>query len=77
MKKTIIKYLPDIIIITGVYILSYNIFRPETSPLNFDLTNYHTEGKVQGILLIVIGLDIVIRRYFKIKINHEYKSKTI
>jgi hypothetical protein len=66
MKK-ITQYIPDIIIIIGVGILSYNVFRPVTDLFELDLTDYHVEAKVLGVLLITIGLDIAIRRYLKRK----------
>ena len=70
MKKNIIKYLPDVILISGILILSYNLLRPETiigglSPL----TNHHTGYKVLGIVLITVGIDIVIRKYLNSKLN--------
>jgi hypothetical protein len=67
MKKLIIKYLPDMIIITGIWILSYNLLRPETKTgglPSLDFINHHTGYKVLGIILIAIGIDIVIRKYF-------------
>lgn len=65
MKKLIIKYLPDIIIIVGIWIFSYNLLRPVTRSFNSD--NQHTEYKVLGIILIAIGINIAIRKYFNSK----------
>lgn len=64
MKKYI-KYIPDLFIIIGIGILSYNILREPTekgalpSLPSFISVDYHTEYKVLGILLIVIGIDIL------------------
>jgi len=67
------KYLPDIIIIIGLGILSYNVFRPSVERgillHDFYYTNYHTGGKVLGIILIAMGIDIAIRRYIKYREN--------
>jgi hypothetical protein len=70
MKK-IIQYLPDVIIIIGVGILSYNMFLPETSTFGFDfpLVDHHVGGKVLGVLLIATGIDIAMRRYLRSKKN--------
>ena len=65
MKKFIIEYLPDTIIITGIGILSYNILRPVEGLSRLNFIDNHIENKVFGILLIAIGLDIVIRKYYK------------
>jgi len=78
MKKltNIIKeYLPDIIIIVGVWMFSYNVLRPSEiiGGLDLDLdlfegyTDHYTEWKVLGIVLIAIGIDIAIRRYISYK----------
>ncbi len=64
MKK-IINYFPDIIIIIGITILSYNLLRPTTKRLS--LSYHYAEYKTFGIILIVIGIDIAIRRYFNFK----------
>ena len=69
MKKLIIKYLPDIIIVIGVWVLSYNLLRPVTDGLTLTFVNRHTEYKMLGIVLITIGIDIIIRKYFNSKID--------
>ena len=74
MKKLTIKYLPDIITIIGIFLLSYNLLRPETISGGLHLpslssVDYHTEYKVLGIVLIVIGVDVAIRRYLNFKDN--------
>lgn len=68
------KYLPDIIIIIGAWILSYNLFRPSEKKGGLGIsmpfstyTDYHTEWKVLGIIILVIGIDIAIRRYIAYK----------
>ena len=71
MKEKIKKYLPDIIIIIGVLIFSFNVLRPVERkglvlpPLVY--TDYHTEEKVFGIFLIAIGIDFAIRKYLAFK----------
>ena len=70
MKKLIIKYLPDIIIMAGIWVLSYNLLRPTTKTGGLPslvFVNQHTGYKVLGIILIAIGIDIVIRKYFNSK----------
>jgi hypothetical protein len=63
----------DIIIIIGILIFSYNILRPvkEESSLpslpSFSYIDYHTEEKVFGIFLIVVGVDLIIRKYLFFK----------
>ena len=70
------KYLPDALILFGVWLLSYNLLRePVTiggiklNPSFFSnrATDYHTEWKVFGILLIALGIDVILRRYLKKK----------
>ncbi len=73
MKEKIInwfkEYWPDIIVLIGVYITSYNILRPAVKynmlPKIGNHIEYFTEYKVLGIVLIAVGLDVCIRRYFK------------
>jgi len=60
MKEKIKKYFPDILFLTGTWILSYNLLRPAGFvPVVFDYTQY----KVLGIMLIALAIDIAIRRY--------------
>jgi len=73
--KLIKKYLLDILIITGVLILSYNVLRPVEKKggiMILGYTDYHTEEKVFGIFLIAIGIDLAIRKYLSSK--NERKS---
>jgi len=69
MKKSIIKYLPDFLIIIGIALLSYNLFRPveEQGPFSLSLTNTenHTDYKVLGVVMVAIGIDIAVRRIMK------------
>lgn len=71
IKKFVKAYLLDILIITGILILSYNVLRPteETGLVlpSITYTDYHTEEKVFGIFLISIGIDIAIRKYLPSK----------
>jgi hypothetical protein len=73
MKKiiTIIKnYLPDILIVLGLWIFSFNILRPKSQSLLPSLgkiSHDYTNLKVFGILLVVVGIDILIRRYLKVR----------
>lgn len=64
--KFLLKYLPDAIFLIGVWITSYNILRPpiEMGSISISFTDYHTEWKVLGIILIVISINITVRRYF-------------
>lgn len=66
--KFIKNYLPDIIIIIGIWIFSYGILRPnefsiiQTKTLRSMLLFANWELKILAIILITIGLDIAIRR---------------
>ena len=64
IKRIINKYYPDILILGGIYVFSYFLFLEPTNPFSIDLINYHVSEKVVGIMLISIGTNIVIRRYF-------------
>ena len=63
--KIIKKYFPDLIVIIGVWLLSYGLFSPAESIFSVDLdfTNHHINEKIIGVVLIVIGIDIFIRKY--------------
>ncbi|MDD2935492.1 MAG: hypothetical protein PHX25_03410 [Candidatus Pacebacteria bacterium] len=65
ITKIIGKYYPDMLILIGIYILSFFLFLKPRSPLSIDLNNYYTEEKVLGVMLISFGINILIRRYFK------------
>ncbi len=67
------KYLPDIIVLVGVYLTSYSLLRPPTKlGLGIDIVgpyyDYHVGSKIFGIMMIAVGLDIAIRRYLDYKI---------
>jgi hypothetical protein len=69
-KENIIKkYLPDIMIIIGVYIFSYSIFTETRSdPFSaFGTITTTDHGKLWGVVLVIIGINIAIRRYLSFK----------
>lgn len=59
------KYYPDIILVIGFWLASYNWSKPEIKtnliPYKAKLT-YSTEWKILGLVLIIIALDILIRK---------------
>ena len=66
------KYLPDFLIFLGIGILSYVFLSPEKKiqwkTFGFgDNSNNFIFYKVSAILLIVIGINIIIRRYINNK----------
>ena len=71
MKIT--KYLPDVLVIVGIYFLSYNFFRPssfvEAIEDHYGGLQHFAIEKSLSITIIVIGLDIAIRRYRNSKNN--------
>ncbi len=69
--NSIKKYIPDILILIGIYVFSYNLLRP-TEIVNLDRD--FTGEKVIGLMLVALGIDIAIRVYFNRKNNHENKS---
>ena len=68
--KNITKYLPDILILLGIWIFAYVVLFPikedilEDIFIGYDYSNYL---KFISILLISIGVDIGIRRLIAIK----------
>jgi len=69
MKKFIKKYLPDILILFGIYIFAFAQYFPvsggESIPnlvLGYDYTNHF---KLIGIVLFTTGIDITIRKVIK------------
>ncbi len=66
-KENIVKkYLPDIMIIIGVYIFSFSIFSETTT--RFGRTTTTTDdAKLWGVVLVVVGINIAIRRYLSFK----------
>jgi len=72
-KENIIKkYLPDIIIIIGVYTLSHSIFTEISSGFRGITTTTTDYGSLWGVVLIAIGINIAIRRY----LSSNYKNKS-
>jgi len=75
IKQFIKKYYPDIIILAGIWILSYKILLPVRSGIQSpsewlksgSIKTYNQEWKLFGIMLIAIGIDIVIRKYLTYK----------
>lgn len=66
------KYLPDVLVIAGVYLLSYNILRPssyvDVMEDRYGNHSYYVE-KALSITIIILGLDMAIRRYLEMKNN--------
>ena len=76
MKKIIPlfkKYLPDILIVLGVLIVSYNYLRPVAFCPNgrhfceILSYNYHISNKLIGITSFTIGIILAVRRYHSSK----------
>lgn len=66
MKRILKKYFPDLLILTGIAVFSYNLLESPSDSFVIELyPDYSAEYQVLGILLFVIGIDIAIRRYFK------------
>jgi len=63
LKENFKKYLPDLLFLLGVWIASYGFLIPPRSPLSLNFTDYHTDEKVWGIMLVALAADIFIRRY--------------
>ena len=70
MKEKIKKYIPDIIVLVGIWIFFYAIFFPITGGglpsirLGYDYSNHF---KFIGVILITIGVDMIIRKYLSSK----------
>ncbi len=63
------KYLPDIFINIGSWILFYNIIRPTEKngglpklPSLSGYADYHIDEKMFGVIILTIGITILIRR---------------
>jgi hypothetical protein len=73
IKQFVKKYLPDIIIIIGVWILFYNILIPNSAVGKYQLLLEHGQSlsgrywQVFGVVLITIGADIFLRKYISYK----------
>lgn len=70
--RVIKKYLPDFLVIIGIAIIAYNTFTvtPAGIPFASPLPDY---GKLFGVILITIGIDIAIRRYISHRKNDKNK----
>ena len=65
MKQKIIKYLPDIMIFLGIFIVTYSKFAPRGIVVrSFPEAPISWELRVAAIMLIAVGINIAIRRYF-------------
>ena len=69
MKGKIKKYLPDILILIGIWIFFYVYYFPVSGggisiPTISFAYNYSDEFRFIGIILTTIGIDIAIRSYF-------------
>lgn len=62
--KVFTKYLPDILIIAGVAITAYWFLVPtkKVGVPSIMVPSHHTELKVLGIVIFLIGIDMIIRR---------------
>ncbi|HOE15667.1 MAG TPA: hypothetical protein PLH82_03360 [Candidatus Paceibacterota bacterium] len=64
--RYLIIYSPDILFLTGAAILFYNIFTPvnleELVDMHF-VSPHKTEYKTLGVMLIIIAVDVIVRRY--------------
>lgn len=59
------KYSPDILIMGGILIISYNFLRPQVDILGNvkSIIDTHVGWKIFGIFLLSVGVDIIVRRY--------------
>jgi hypothetical protein len=71
MSEKIKKYFPDIIIFIGVWLyLQPEIFKyhkPSLCLKGYPCESYDTDWDKIGIIIILIGVDTLIRRYLKNK----------
>ncbi len=69
--KIIKTYLPDVLIIGGITFASYWFLTPTKivsslpRPPSIGYTDYHTDLKVLGIFIFLVGVDIAVRRIYK------------
>ena len=72
LLKAIVKYLPDILMLLGIWIFVYNVYFPISTlkPIgavikiaSYTGHNYSGKFKFIGIILLTLGIDIAIRRY--------------
>lgn len=70
MKNAIKKYLPDILILFGIWIFTYVKYFPIKGgglvlKYKFSGYNYTNHFKFFGIVLLTLGFDILIRKLIK------------
>ena len=54
-------YWPDMVILLGIFILSYNFFQHK----KYNLFTVIEWWKILGIMLVAAGIDAIIRKTFK------------
>ena len=65
------RYLPDALIILGVAFTMYWFLEPPSKVGLLKLpsvtsTDYHTDLKVLGLVIVLLGVDIAVRRIYSI-----------
>lgn len=62
--RVFIKHLPDIWIISGIAIATYWFLVPvkKAGVPSIMVPSHHTEFKVLGIIIFLVGVDMIIRR---------------
>ncbi len=66
MKKIIKKFMPDILIIVGIFVFAFGYFGECLHQERNSLHCYNYQYAIIepiGVILFVIGIDIVIRKY--------------
>jgi len=66
--KIIKKYLPDILILIGIWTFFYNVYFPSTLFPTIRI-GHSDEFKFFGIILITIGINIAVRYYLNKKVK--------
>ena len=80
MFKKLYKYLPDALINIGIWIFTYNVLRPPTKVgglPSLSFTDYHTDEKMIGVIIITIGFTIATRRFLEYKKLQKQKNETM
>ncbi len=58
------QYIPDILILLGVWIFVYNFLRPHYNFLgDLNLSYDYWRERVWGVMLVAVGIDVAIRRW--------------
>jgi len=66
IKTFISLYLPDVLILTGIFILSYSFFQFKTKGnIIFHSKTIIEWWKILGTMSIVLGLNLIIRKILK------------